>query len=367
MRILLISNMYPSNNYPHYGVFVKNVGDILRKSGNDVDVISIKKNDSVIKKMICYIKFYIQAIFKGCFGKYDAVYGHYLSHIGLALVIIHLFNTNIPIIANTHGNDIVPETSKDKKFTKLVKKVLCISDVVIAPSKYFKQVLQEEYGCDGAKIIIYPSGGVNKKIFFPMSSDLVRNTLKLEKKTCYIGYVSRLEKAKGWDILLKAFRTVMDSVSYNVKLIVVGSGEEEEDFNKLADHLNLNEQIIKYDLMAQEQISYVYNALDLFVFPTYRKSESLGLVGLEAMSCGVITVLPDKYGPTSYGIDKVNCIQFKSGDVSSLAGAIKNALNISAEEKRELSRNALKTAEKFSGEKTKKNIINVFSELRDNN
>ena len=58
-RILVISNMYPSKEWPHYGVFVKNCVELLRNDGYKVDVVYIKKTTSKIKKNIflCNILF----------------------------------------------------------------------------------------------------------------------------------------------------------------------------------------------------------------------------------------------------------------------------------------------------------------------
>ena len=39
--------------------------------------------------------------------------------------------------------------------------------------------------------------------------------------------------------------------------------------------------------MPKEKMPNFYNSIDIFLFPTNRSAESLGLVGLEAMSCGV--------------------------------------------------------------------------------
>ena len=40
-KILLVSNMYPSKKYPHYGVFVKNIYESLQK-------------DFLIDKIVCF-------------------------------------------------------------------------------------------------------------------------------------------------------------------------------------------------------------------------------------------------------------------------------------------------------------------------
>ena len=39
-KILLISNMYPSKKYKHYGVFVQNTASILKNNGYQVDAVS---------------------------------------------------------------------------------------------------------------------------------------------------------------------------------------------------------------------------------------------------------------------------------------------------------------------------------------
>ena len=45
------------------------------------------------------------------------------------------------VIANVHGNDIVPETDNDKKYLKYSKKILDMSFKVVCPSEYFKKIL----------------------------------------------------------------------------------------------------------------------------------------------------------------------------------------------------------------------------------
>lgn len=57
-----------------------------------------------------------------------------------------------------------------------------------------------------------------------------------------------------------------------------------------------------------------YSAIDIFCFPTYRKSDSLGLVGLEAMACGCIVIASNMAGPTSYIKDQENGFFFKPRD-----------------------------------------------------
>ena len=42
-KILVITNMYPSKKYPHYGIFIKNTVNLLKENGYKVDVVSTAK------------------------------------------------------------------------------------------------------------------------------------------------------------------------------------------------------------------------------------------------------------------------------------------------------------------------------------
>ena len=79
------------------------------------------------------------------------------------------------------------------------------------------------------------------------------------------------------------------------------------------------------------------------------------------MSCKAITVLPDKYGPTSYGVDNLNSFVFNSGDAESLVRAIKRALN--SDEKKSIAENARNTAIKYNHQNTDDVLVSCFSKL----
>ena len=53
----MLTNMYPSKKYPHYGTFVKNTEDILTSIGFSVDTIKISKHDNKIIRLFSYILF----------------------------------------------------------------------------------------------------------------------------------------------------------------------------------------------------------------------------------------------------------------------------------------------------------------------
>jgi glycosyltransferase involved in cell wall biosynthesis len=359
-KILVVSNMYPSTKYPHYGSFVVNCVEILKQDGYLVDVVSLKKTDNFFLKIGCYLFFYLEIIFKGLFLKYKCIFGHYASHIALPLLIVHLFRRTT-IVVNVHGNDVVPEDIKDEKLLRYSKKLLNVASHVICPSEYFRDIVAS-FGISKDKITVYPSGGIDKTVFYPMQKEEACRYLNLSSNIRYIGYISRIEEKKGWDLFLKACNQVIKE-NTNCRLIIVGGGSQETEYTKLVQELNLQNQIIYFPLLSQEKLRFIFNVIDVFVFPTYRKSESLGLVGLEAMACGTLTILPDKYGPKSYGINNKNCLQFKTGDYHSLIEKIELALKLENCDKREIVTNGLKTSQQYQRDFTKQSLLRVIRNI----
>jgi glycosyltransferase involved in cell wall biosynthesis len=358
-KILIITNMYPSKRYPHYGIFVKHTTEVLQSVGNKVDVSCIGKKKGKISKVCAYLIFYLSTVCKIMFGNYDILYLHYVSHTAFPVLLTAKFK-RVHIVANVHGNDVIAETKSDEKYFGMVRKLLAKASCVICPSSYFQESVMNNFSVSRNRTIVYPSGGVDTDFFIDMDRQDALKHFDLDSGKTYIGYVSRIEVNKGWDIFVKAGKRLI-SEDDNIRLIVVGDGAQTKEYERLIDELDIKEYVYKYDLLPQSEIRYIYNLLDVFVFPTYRRSESLGLVGLEAMSCKAITVLPDKYGPTSYGVDNLNSFVFNSGDAESLVRAIKRALN--SDEKKSIAENARNTAIQYNHQNTDDVLVSCFSKL----
>lgn len=359
-KVLLVSNMYPSKKNPHYGVFVQNMENILLEENIKVSKSVLQKSTNKVIKLLSYVIFYGKTTFKGLFGSYDCIYAHYASHTALPLLIIKKIKPKTKIVMNVHGNDIVPEDKKDKKYLSLVVKILNCSDKIVSPSKYFEEILINEYNIQVSKIFVSPSGGVDAEVFAPVSKLEAKKKNNLDETVRYIGYVSRIEKDKGWDILLYAIDQIRNSLKDDIKFLFVGSGSQDEEFNKLVEKLELENMIIKLAFFPQKDLKNIYSSLDFFVFPTYRKSESLGLVGLEAMACETLVLASDMGGPKTYIKDGINGILFKSKNSKDLANKIVQILNIEPKLKNDIKKNARATALCYEKNKVKKEFIEKF-------
>lgn len=354
--------MFPSKKYPHYGVFVKNTVEILKKNNFDVDVIKLKKQRNKFTKITSYFVFYIKIIFSSLFFSYDFIYTHYASHTGLPLLFVKKMKKNLPIIVNVHGNDLIPEDSTDEKYWWIVKKIIDVSQYVICPSQYFKEEVMKRCKKKEEDIYVYPSGGVNTSLFHPINMSVAKKELGLDENKKYIGFISRIEVNKGWDIFLKSCKRILaDNPEY--RLFVVGDGSENNEYNKLVRELGIYERIDKLNFLPQENLVNAFNAMDIFVFPTRRKSESLGLVGLEAMACGTLVIASDKYGPSSYMINGVNGFTFDAEKSMCLYNVLNSIIN-SNQDFNQLRKNAIKTAFEYDVNNTGNLIVEILNKER---
>ncbi len=345
-RVLIISNMYPSKKYPHYGTFVKNCKEMLEDMSFKVDIAVKYKQDKFVYKFIGYSLMYIKAIFKSIWYSYDYYYVHFTAQTAYS-ILLGKWTGKTKLICNVHGNDIVPDYEFEEKNVKRSQIILKYADKVVCPSSYFQDVLTKEYHILTKKIVIFPSGGVNLERFKELTKEECQKSLNLDTKYEYYGCITRMEKNKGWDTLLNVLSKLKkDKKLNNIKLLFVGSGMEEPDFLSLMKKNHLEKDVIIKPFVTQEELASYYNALDLFIFPTKRKSESLGLVGLEAMACKTFVIGCDLYGPREYLKNNKNSLTFKTE--KELYEAILKYQRMSENEKEKIIKNGYKTVQNYS-------------------
>lgn len=360
MKILLISNMYPNEIYPNYGVFVKNTEKILLESGYDIKKIIMYKNTNSIFKILNYIIYYLKILLVGFFSKYDFIYIHYAAHNSIPLLILKKLNPKIKLCINVHGSDVVPESKIHMFLQRYVKVLLMSSDLVITPSQYYKNLIKNKYKLIYQNIKVFPSGGINKKVFYRYNE----NISICEKKQKYIGYIGRIDYKKGWDIFLNLISIAkQENILTDYKFIIVGNGKELSQYEELVKELNIQNLIVKYDLIPQDKLREIYNSIDLFCFTTMREGESLGLVGLEAMACGVPVIGSSIGGLKDYLQDGFNGYFFEPGDAQDLKDKVIRYIYKTELEKEQFRKNAIMTAEKYEVNTIKKILIDIFDEF----
>lgn len=368
MRILLVSNMYPSKKFSSYGVFVKNTEAILISEGFQVDQAVLTKKTSKLKKILGYAGHYARILRKGLTNQYDAIYVHYAAHNAIPLLLLKKLKPGVRIVMNVHGSDVVPEVASQEKFQPYVKRILQKSTLIITPSQYYKGLVEEKYQVKET-VRVFPSGGVNSEVFFPDKTNNAKHMAHfgLDPAYRYLGYVGRMDVGKGWDHLLNGFAAFLQKnpdCKTDTRLIMVGSGKDDAAFFKMREELGLTEYVIHFPLMKHSELAMIYNIIDLFVFPTTRKGESLGLVGLEAMACGTPILASRIGGILDYVKDKENGWLFEPGNPDELAQGLTFYFNLDKQEKKSVEEAAYLTSREYDQKKIQSKLSSIFNEIR---
>lgn len=363
MKVLVVSNMYPSKKNPSAGIFVKRFCDELDNVNITYELSAMRCNEGKIKKLLGYIAFIGSTFTKLILKKYDIVYIHYASHSSIPVLAASKFK-HFSIITNVHGSDVVPENRTQEKFQKYTRKIIGLSQKVVVPSEYFNNYVSTKYRFKPENIVVYPSCGVNRKIFIEFSDDQISSAKKefnLNSKKIVISYIGRITAGKGWDTYLKAISVLIEK-GYDAEFVFVGDGNEEHQYNELISELGIENKIKKYHLLDQQRLVRMYNCTDVFVFPTEREGESLGLVAIEAMSCGVPVIASDFAAPKYYVEDGYNGYKFKKGNseelANLLAGFICGKFN-----KIQFKKGVNETANKYSNEIIATVLEQLFREI----
>lgn len=356
-KILIISNLYPSKKDPFYGTFVKNFTDSLYNYGNfsHINLCVIKGRSSNIFEKICkYISFYLQILYQLTFHNYNIVYVHIITHAAIPLRFISLFR-HLPLIFNIHGEDLITQTKLSNYFLELVKPLLIKAQLIVVPSYFFAKKAQQLIPqINTQKIYISPSGGIKQSFFQQDSHANATNTFN-------IGYVSRIDRGKGWDTFIDAIKILKEKNISGLKAQIIGNGHEVDEMKQKINITNLD--IIEYlGPIPYDQLPLYYKKFDIFIFPT-KLEESLGLVGLEAMASRVPVIGSHIGGLTDYIIDKVNGFYFEPNNAKDLADKIYLYYTQPLEKQNLMKENAYKTALSYQNEKISKSLSDKIDSL----
>lgn len=196
-----------------------------------------------------------------------------------------LSRSNAVNVATFHAK--LPETMMSRTMAKVVtpytKPILKYIDALTAPSE-----AAAEYVCSltDQPVAIIPNG-IDNHTFKPPK--------KFHDKQAHktILYVGRLEGRKGVNHLLHAFKRINERCP-DVSLVIAGDGSDRSKLEMLAEDLELQNIEFRGYVSNEEKIKLLQTA-DLFCAPSLY-GESFGIVLIEAMACGLVTVAGDNAG-----------------------------------------------------------------------
>jgi D-inositol-3-phosphate glycosyltransferase len=160
---------------------------------------------------------------------------------------------------------------------------------ILAPTARERDSLVRLYGAPPEKIGVVPCG-VNLNLFYPEPKTAARKRLGLDPAEIILLYVGRFDPLKGLNALLEAMTYLRNHP--RIRLVVVGGdGDRSPEYQALAEkteRLAIEEKVMFVGRVDQHNLPPYYSAADVLVMPS--RYESFGMVGLEALACGIPVV-----------------------------------------------------------------------------
>ncbi|MFM8508605.1 MAG: glycosyltransferase [Actinomycetota bacterium] len=247
--------------------------------------------------------------------------GHSLKH-DLNLPLITTFHTLARVKA-LHGD------AESRERDKIESSIIGCSDAIFVSCEEERDQFRTLYGdSPGTVEVITP--GVERAYFSPGSRSGARSALSLGAHPVLL-FVGRIQPLKGLDVAIEALAALRRS---DAVLLVVGgaSGRDGEGelqrVNALAESLGVARQIRFVVPQPHHLLATYYRAADVVLVPS--RSESFGLVALEASACGTPVVATAVGGLLSLVDDGVNGFLVPERDGQLFAKCVAQILDDSA-------------------------------------
>lgn len=232
-------------------------------------------------------------------GTHDLLHGHYwlAGWVGAraadryGIPLVQTFHTYGALKNATLAPGDVPEPPLRLHAEQRIARQ---ADHVLAMTCGEARLLHRTFGLSGRNIAVVPAG-VDTDVFDPDGPRAER-----DGDAPLLLFVGRLQPLKGPDVAVRILADVHDTHP-GARLLVVGgasgSGQDHTtpaQLRELAGRLGVGDRVTIVPAVPQEELATLYRAADVVLVPS--RSETFGLVALEAQACGTPVVAADVSG-----------------------------------------------------------------------
>ena len=288
------------------------------------------------------------------------------------LNLMHFTHFNAPIFYNhkrlTTIHDITPKFFPGHKqklwwhkkaYQITIASSLRKSAKIITVSNSTKQDLIKHFKMPEEKIAVVYLGIESdfKKIDNYAKIKELKDKYKITKP--FLFFVSAWRNHKNFEGLIKAWQLLKKQGDFDYQLVL--GGQEDVYYPKIKQTIatsEFNKDIIIPGFISEEELVLFYNAAELFVIPSFY--EGFGLIGLEAMACGLpvissnTTSLPEILGQAAIYFDPYN--------IENMAETIQSVVK-NPELKNQLRQKGLEQVKKYSWQDCAQKTLKIYQQI----
>jgi D-inositol-3-phosphate glycosyltransferase len=304
---------------------------------------------------------------------YDVVHSHYWLSGWVGNRAKEIWGA--PLVASFHTlgrvkNAVLPLGDSPEPQVRLTGEqgVVEGADRILAPTPVEAAHLVNMYGADPGRIRVVPPG-VDRTVFTPRPKRTARSRLHLSNARLLL-FVGRLQPFKGPDVAIRAVAEAVaraPELTRDVVLGVVGGStghapdrDEVTRLMDLAATIGIADRVVFFPPQSHERLADFYAAAEAVLVPS--RSESFGLVALEAAACGTPVIAAATGGLRFVVEDGATGFLVRGHEPGDYADKILQVL-ADRQMARGLGRAAARRAEGFSWDSTAAEIRGVYQEL----
>lgn len=196
--------------------------------------------------------------------------------------------TGKPLVIHVHATDFDRSRGDvNPRVYAIEKDGMDHADHIMCVSNLTRKTVIEKYHQDPAKVT-----AVHNAVT-PLAPSLLAIPDQRGVKDKIITFLGRITMQKGPEFYVEAAAKVLERVD-NVRFIMAGSGDMMDQMIRLAAERNISDRFHFTGFMRGKQVYEVFKSSDVYVMPSV--SEPFGISPLEAMQCGVPSIISKQSG-----------------------------------------------------------------------
>jgi len=252
-------------------------------------------------------------------NEYDIVHLHSFRHFQDIIVHRYAREYDVPYVLQTHGS--VPRIVAKQRLKWLYDKffgykLLRDSSKVVALTRTEAQQYRN-VGVPDKKISIIPNGvDLSAYADLPQNGDF-KAKYGISRDRTIILYLGRLHRIKGIDLLLAAYKKLVEEMRTNALLVIAGPDDGYlNTLKSLINQLKLEHNVLLTGPLYDRNKLEAYVDAEVYILPS--RYEIFGNTILEAYACSKPVIASDVQSISDIVLNGKTGLLFKAGDVQEL-------------------------------------------------